>query len=65
MSSGGRVGSGSGRLAFLVAQVGGFAAIRFADRVAAAGVTPPPAGLLRAVADGRCPMSPSDEIIRG
>lgn len=52
MSSGGRgrPGGASGQLAFLVAQVGGLAAMRFADRVAAAGVTPPQAGLLRVVA---------------
>jgi DNA-binding MarR family transcriptional regulator len=52
MSSGGRrrLGSGSGQLAFLLAQVGGLAAMRFADRVTEAGVTPPQAGLLRVVA---------------
>jgi hypothetical protein len=35
MSSGsrGRSGNGSGQLAFLIAQVGGLAAMRFADRV--------------------------------
>jgi DNA-binding MarR family transcriptional regulator len=51
MSSGrSRSGSGSGQLAFLLAQVGGLAAMRFAERVSAAGVTPPQAGLLRVVA---------------
>jgi DNA-binding MarR family transcriptional regulator len=37
-------------LAFLVAQVGGLAAQRFGERIAAAGLTPPQAGLLRVVA---------------
>jgi DNA-binding MarR family transcriptional regulator len=46
----GRPGSGAGQLAFLVAQVGGLAAMHFADRVRAAGVSPPQAGLLRVVA---------------
>lgn len=52
MSSGGRGRSedGVGQLAFLLAQVGGLAAMRFADRVAVAGFTPPQAGLLRVVA---------------
>lgn len=52
MKSGGRGGSssGPGQLAFLVAQVGGLAAMRFAERVSAAGVNPPQAGLLRVVA---------------
>ncbi len=40
----------SGQLAFLLAQVGGLAAMRFGERVAEAGVTPPQAGLLRVVA---------------
>lgn len=39
-----------GRLAFSLAQVGGLAAQRFAQRLAPLGLTPPQAGLLRAVA---------------
>jgi DNA-binding MarR family transcriptional regulator len=51
MQSGGRGrrSGGSAQVAFLVAQVGGLAAMRFADRISAAGVTPPQAGLLRVV----------------
>ncbi len=53
MSEGNRgPASGSGQLAFLLAQVGGLAAMRFSERVATAGVTPPQAGLLRVVAAG-------------
>jgi DNA-binding MarR family transcriptional regulator len=37
-------------VAFLLAQVGGLAALRFAERLAPLGLTPPHAGLLRAVA---------------
>lgn len=66
MSSGGRrrTGSGSGQLAFLVAQVGGLAAMRFADRVTAVGVTPPQAGLLRVVAaePGRTQQAVSGQL---
>jgi DNA-binding MarR family transcriptional regulator len=66
MSSGGRgrQGSGPGQLAFLVAQVGGLAAMRFADRVTAAGVTPPQAGLLRVVAaaPGRTQQAVSGQL---
>src|SRR5436305_745441 len=66
MSGGGRgrLGSGSGRLAFLVAQVGGLAAMRFADRVAAVGVSPPQAGLLRVVAavPGRTQQAVSGQL---
>jgi DNA-binding MarR family transcriptional regulator len=66
MSSGGRgrPGSGSGQLAFLIAQVGGLAAMRFADRVADAGVTPPQAGLLRVVAaqPGRTQQAVSTQL---
>jgi DNA-binding MarR family transcriptional regulator len=39
-----------GTTAFLLAQVGADAAARFAERIAELGVTPPQAGLLRAVA---------------
>lgn len=38
-----------GRVAFLVAQVGGLAAMRFAERLAPLQLDPPQAGLLRAV----------------
>ena len=66
MSSGGRrrPGNGSGQLAFLVAQVGGLAAMRFADRVAEIGVTPPQAGLLRVVAaePGRTQQAVSGQL---
>src|ERR1700744_4052165 len=64
--SGGRArpGGGSGQLAFLVAQVGGLAALRFADRVEVAGVTPPQAGLLRVVAaePGRTQQAVSGQL---
>jgi DNA-binding MarR family transcriptional regulator len=52
MSSGGRArpSGASGQLAFLIAQIGALAAMRFAERVETAGVTPPQAGLLRVVA---------------
>src|ERR1700722_17436410 len=65
MSSGGRVRSvGPGQLAFLLAQVGGLAAMRFADRVEVAGVTPPQAGLLRVVAaePGRTQQAVSGQL---
>ena len=66
MSGGGRgrPGSGSGQLAFLVAQVGGLAAMRFADRVTTVGVTPPQAGLLRVVAaaPGRTQQAVSGQL---
>jgi DNA-binding MarR family transcriptional regulator len=45
-----RSGTGSGQVAFLVAQVGGLAAQRFAERVAPLGLSPARAGLMRAVA---------------
>ena len=45
-----RSGSGPGQVAFLVAQLGGLAAMRFAERLAPLGLTPAHAGLLRAVA---------------
>lgn len=41
---------GPGQVAFLVAQLGGLAAMRFAERLAPLGLTPSHAGLLRAVA---------------
>jgi DNA-binding MarR family transcriptional regulator len=66
MSSGGRgrPGNGSGQLAFLVAQVGGLAAMRFGDQVTDAGVTPPQAGLLRVVAaePGRTQQAVSTQL---
>jgi DNA-binding MarR family transcriptional regulator len=40
----------AGQVAFLLAQVGGLAALRFAERLAPLGLSPPHAGLLRAVA---------------
>jgi DNA-binding MarR family transcriptional regulator len=51
-------------LAFLVAQVGGLAAMRFGDRVAETGVTPPQAGLLRVVAaePGRTQQAVSGQL---
>ena len=45
-----RSGPGPGQVAFLVAQLGGLAAMRFAERLAPLGLTPAQAGLLRAVA---------------
>ncbi|TAK70015.1 MAG: MarR family transcriptional regulator [Actinomycetota bacterium] len=41
--------SGPGQLAFLLAQLGGLAAMRFAERLAPLGLSPPQAGLLRAI----------------
>jgi DNA-binding MarR family transcriptional regulator len=46
----GTSGIGPGQLAFLVAQLGGLAAQRFAERLAPLGLTPAHAGLLRAIA---------------
>jgi DNA-binding MarR family transcriptional regulator len=48
----------------LVAQVGGLAAMRFADRITTAGVTPPQAGLLRVVAaePGRTQQAVSTQL---
>lgn len=43
-------GDGCGGVAFLLAQVGAIAAGRFAERVAALGLTPPDAGVLRKIA---------------
>lgn len=50
--------------AFLVAQVGGLAALRFADHLAPLGLTPAQAGLLRAVgaAPGRSQQALSAEL---
>ncbi len=66
MTSGGRnrPNSAPGQLAFLVAQVGGLAAMRFAERVATIGITPPQAGLLRVVAaePGRSQQAVSAEL---
>src|SRR4249919_2525285 len=45
-----RPGSGPGQVAFLLAQLGGLAAMRFAERLAPLGLIPAQAGLLRAVA---------------
>jgi DNA-binding MarR family transcriptional regulator len=51
-------------VAFLVAQVGGLAALRFGERVTEAGVTPPQAGLLRVVAaePGRTQQAVSTQL---
>ena len=59
-----RSSGGSGQLAFLVAQVGGLAAMRFAERVEAVGLTPPQAGLLRVVAaePGRTQQAVSGQL---
>lgn len=59
-----RPGNAAGQLAFLVTQVGGLAAARFAERVTAAGVTPPQAGLLRVVAaePGRTQQAVSGQL---
>jgi len=46
----GRDDSGPAGVAFLLAQVGGLAAMRFAERLQPLGMDPPQAGLLRAVA---------------
>ncbi len=45
-----RPGSGPGGVAFGLAQLGGLAAQRFAERLAPTGLTPPHAGVLRAIA---------------
>lgn len=44
-----RPGAGPGWVAFLVAQLGGLASARFAERLAPLGLTPSQAGLLRAI----------------
>jgi DNA-binding MarR family transcriptional regulator len=51
-------------LAFLLAQVGGLAAMRFADRVTTIGISPPQAGLLRVVAaePGRTQQAVSGQL---
>ncbi|MDP9118483.1 MAG: MarR family winged helix-turn-helix transcriptional regulator [Actinomycetota bacterium] len=56
--------SAPGRLAFLVAQVGGLAAIRFAQRLASTGLSPAQAGVLRVVAadPGRTQRAVSDQL---
>lgn len=50
MTDAGRAPAGPGGTAFLLAQLGGLAGAHFADRLAPLGLTPPQAGLLRAVA---------------
>jgi DNA-binding MarR family transcriptional regulator len=61
-SSDGRPGAGS--TAFLLAQVGGLAAIRFAARLAPLQLTPAQAGLLRAVAaePGRSQQAVAEQL---
>jgi DNA-binding MarR family transcriptional regulator len=56
--------TGSGNTAFLVAQLGGLAAMRFAERLAPLGLSPAQAGLLRAVNDrpGRSQQALSAEL---
>jgi DNA-binding MarR family transcriptional regulator len=49
MSKPGSKVAGGGQIAFLLTQVGAQAAMRFAERLAPLGLTPPQAGLLRAV----------------
>lgn len=44
--------AGPGGTAFLIAQLGAHAAQRFAERLDELDLTPPQAGLLRAIADG-------------
>lgn len=44
-----RSGAGPGRTTFLITQVGGLAASRYAERIAPLGLTPPHTGLLRAI----------------
>lgn len=57
-------GSGPGWVAFLVAQLGGLAAVRFAERLAPLGLAPAHAGLLRAVAaePGRSQQALSEQL---
>jgi DNA-binding MarR family transcriptional regulator len=50
MSESGRSQDNSGRIAFLLAQVGGLAASWFADRIAPRALAPAHAGLLRSIA---------------
>jgi DNA-binding MarR family transcriptional regulator len=56
--------AGAGRLAFLVAQVGGLAAQQFAERMASLSLSPAHAGLLRAVATdpGRSQQAVSGQL---
>lgn len=55
---------GPAGVAFLVAQVGGLAALRFAERLQPLGMDPPQAGLLRAIADapGRSQQALSTQL---
>ena len=55
-----RSSTGPGRTAFLLAQVGAHAAFRFGERVASLGLTPPQAGLLRAI--GQHPDRSQQEV---
>ncbi len=55
---------GTGGVAFLLAQLGAHAAERFAERVAALGLNPPQAGILRAIAaaPGRSQQALSEQL---
>jgi len=55
---------GTGGVAFLLAQLGAYAAERFAERVAALGLNPPQAGILRAIAaaPGRSQQALSEQL---
>ncbi|MDT7581864.1 MAG: hypothetical protein QOK35_3128 [Pseudonocardiales bacterium] len=55
---------GPGWVAFGLTQLGGLAAQRFAERLAPSGLTPPHAGLLRAVAadEGRSQQALADQL---
>jgi DNA-binding MarR family transcriptional regulator len=55
---------GPGGVAFLLAQLGAHAAERFAERVAALGLNPPQAGILRAIAaePGRSQQALSEQL---
>ena len=55
---------GTAGVAFLVAQVGGLAAARFAERLQPLGMDPPQAGLLRAIAEapGRSQQALSNQL---
>jgi DNA-binding MarR family transcriptional regulator len=54
----------AGRIAFLLAQLGAYAAERFAARVAEIGLTPPQVGILRAIAvePGRSQQALSEQL---
>jgi DNA-binding MarR family transcriptional regulator len=63
-SAGAHGDPGAAGVAFLVAQVGGLAAVRFAERLQPLGMDPPQAGLLRAISEapGRSQQALSTQL---